>query len=96
MSLRQGEDEDTFETGDVIDHRFKVVKRLGRGGYGRAIAQIHCLQLGEIYSAKDVKTDEVVAVKVERVSKPGNLVHEEEILRALQGRETVSLLNLSL
>eukprot|EP01127_Copromyxa_protea_P003680 TRINITY_DN1347_c0_g1_i2.p1 TRINITY_DN1347_c0_g1~~TRINITY_DN1347_c0_g1_i2.p1 ORF type:complete len:396 (-),score=80.11 TRINITY_DN1347_c0_g1_i2:367-1554(-) len=72
MSLRQGEDEDTFESGDTIDNRFKVIRRLGRGGYG------------EIYSAKDHKTSELVAVKVERISKPGNLVHEEEILRALQ------------
>lgn len=40
--------------------------------------------LGEIYGALDVKTEEAVAVKVERVAKPGNLVHEEEILKALQ------------
>lgn len=54
-----------------------------------------CSQPGEIYSAKDVKTDDLVAVKVERVSKPGNLVHEEEILRALQGSNVMFVLTVS-
>eukprot|EP01130_Rhizamoeba_saxonica_P012878 TRINITY_DN5471_c0_g1_i4.p1 TRINITY_DN5471_c0_g1~~TRINITY_DN5471_c0_g1_i4.p1 ORF type:complete len:316 (-),score=49.04 TRINITY_DN5471_c0_g1_i4:265-1191(-) len=64
-------DEDIFTTGDVIDSRFQVIRRLGRGGYG------------EIYACKNNRTGEPLAVKVERASKPGNLLDEELILSDL-------------
>lgn len=68
------EEEDIFKEGDVISGRYEVVKRLGKGGYG------------EIYEAKDLTTGAHVAVKVERVSKPGNLLEEEKIVRHLNER----------
>jgi serine/threonine protein kinase len=67
------EEEDIFSEGDVIDEKYKIVKRLGKGGYG------------EIYSARHIRTGDSVAVKVERLSKPGNLLEEERILRNLKG-----------
>jgi hypothetical protein len=44
------EEEDIFSEGDVIDEKYKIVKRLGKGGYGkyhnivniRAILSIFC------------------------------------------------------
>jgi len=71
-SIEEDED-DLFQEGDLIDDKYKVTKKLGRGGYG------------EIYAAKMLKTGESVAVKVERVDKPGNLLEEETILRNLKG-----------
>eukprot|EP01120_Amphizonella_sp_Union-15-10_P016808 TRINITY_DN9092_c0_g1_i1.p1 TRINITY_DN9092_c0_g1~~TRINITY_DN9092_c0_g1_i1.p1 ORF type:complete len:416 (+),score=60.69 TRINITY_DN9092_c0_g1_i1:31-1248(+) len=65
------DEEDIFQPGDCIDKRFEVIKRLGKGGYG------------EIYKTKDYNTGAHVAVKVERLSKPGNLFEEESILRSL-------------
>jgi len=70
------EEEDIFQEGDYIDERYEVIKRLGKGGYG------------EIYSAKDLTNTTYIAVKVERVSKPGNLLEEEKILRALNGESS--------
>lgn len=29
------EEEDIFSEGDVIDEKYKIVKRLGKGGYGK-------------------------------------------------------------
>eukprot|EP01125_Pyxidicula_operculata_P004186 TRINITY_DN1614_c0_g1_i2.p1 TRINITY_DN1614_c0_g1~~TRINITY_DN1614_c0_g1_i2.p1 ORF type:complete len:331 (+),score=35.13 TRINITY_DN1614_c0_g1_i2:117-1109(+) len=65
------DEEDIFSEGELIDDKYMVIKRLGRGGYG------------EIFACKSVKSGEPVAVKVERVSKPGNLLEEEEILKNL-------------
>jgi len=66
------EEEDIFQVGDLIDDKYKVNEKLGRGGYG------------EIYACKYTKSGESVAVKVERVTKPGNLKEEETILRSLK------------
>jgi len=41
---------------------------------------------GEIYCCRNLKIYKNVAVKVERVSKPGNLLEEEKILRNLNGK----------
>jgi len=68
------EEEDIFTDRDLINDRYEVVKRLGKGGYG------------EIYQARDVTNGQLVAVKVERVTKPGNLLEEEKILRSLNER----------
>jgi tau tubulin kinase len=66
-------DDELFQEGDIIDDKYKIFKNIGRGGYG------------EIYACKTLKTSEAVAVKVERVCKPGNLAEEESILRDLKG-----------
>lgn len=66
---------DIFSRNDIIDGKFVVHKRLGKGGYG------------EIYSTSLVNDDEnMVAVKVERVGKQGNLVEEIRILQSLKDR----------
>jgi serine/threonine protein kinase len=66
------EEDDLFKEGDIIDDKYKVIRRLGKGGYG------------EIYAALHLKSGEPVAVKVERLNKPGNLLEEERILRNLK------------
>jgi hypothetical protein len=48
---------------------------------------------GEIYAARHLKSGEPVAVKVERLNKPGNLLEEERILRNLKGRIFESILS---
>lgn len=75
---------DTFTTGDIIDEKFTVKKKLGRGGYGRNTRFCLLTLTGEIYWCT-TKENNQVALKVERVVKPGNLREEELILKALQG-----------
>lgn len=62
---------DIFEVGNVIDDTYVISSRLGKGGYG------------EIYRATSIKDGSVVAVKVERASKSGNLFDELNILNTL-------------
>jgi len=73
------DDEEMFQDGDIIDSHFKVLKRLGRGGYG----EIYSCDVVKPLSSSSAELS-IVAVKVERVSKPGNLLEEESILRALR------------
>eukprot|EP01128_Nolandella_sp_AFSM9_P000619 TRINITY_DN10770_c0_g1_i1.p1 TRINITY_DN10770_c0_g1~~TRINITY_DN10770_c0_g1_i1.p1 ORF type:complete len:386 (-),score=67.45 TRINITY_DN10770_c0_g1_i1:108-1265(-) len=62
-----------FEKGDIIHERYEVVERIGRGGYG------------EIFLCLDSKFDDkAVAIKAERVTKPGNLLEELAILNTLK------------
>jgi serine/threonine protein kinase len=62
---------DIFEIGNVIDDQYVISARLGKGGYG------------EIYRATSIKDGSVVAVKVERATKSGNLFEELSILNTL-------------
>lgn len=62
---------DIFEIGNVIDDSYVISGRLGKGGYG------------EIYRATCIKDGSVVAVKVERASKSGNLFEELNIINTL-------------
>jgi len=62
---------DIFEIGNVIDDQYVISARLGKGGYG------------EIYRATSIKDGTIVAVKVERASKSGNLHDELSILNTL-------------
>lgn len=62
---------DIFEIGHVIDDNYVISARLGKGGYG------------EIYRATSISDGSVVAVKVERASKSGNLCEELNILNIL-------------
>lgn len=62
---------DIFDIGNVIDETYVISARLGKGGYG------------EIYRATSIKDGSVVAVKVERSSKSGNLFEELGILNTL-------------
>jgi len=60
-----------FSEGDLIGKSYRVVKKLGRGGYG------------EIFACVTVPSGERVAVKVERICRNGNLKDEEAILKTL-------------
>jgi len=57
----------------MINDRYKLLKRIGSGAFGL------------IFSAKNVTTDEVVAVKLEPTSKIDTLTHEAAVLQHLAG-----------
>ncbi|XP_049848379.1 probable serine/threonine-protein kinase DDB_G0292354 isoform X2 [Schistocerca gregaria] len=61
-----------FNVGDKIDTNYTIIAQIGRGGYG------------EIYKARRLSDGLVVAVKVEKSNKPGNLVQEIRVLKVLQ------------
>lgn len=61
-----------FSEGDSIGKSYRVVKRLGRGGYG------------EIFACLTKDSGDRVAVKVERTTRIGNLQEEEAILQAIK------------
>lgn len=67
----QREEESMFQEGDIIGKTYRVVKRLGRGGYG------------EIFACVSSAGDRV-AIKVERTCRTGNLQEEEAILQVLK------------
>lgn len=75
---------DIFEIGNVIDDQYVISARLGKGGYG------------EIYRATSIKDGSIVAVKVERASKSGNLHDELSILNTLTRTSLLFLPSLSL
>ena len=55
----------------MINDRYKLIKRIGSGAFGL------------IFSARNVNTDENVAVKLEPTAKPDTLTHEAAILQHL-------------
>ena len=57
----------------MINDRYKLLKRVGSGAFGL------------IFSAKNVTTDEVVAVKLEPTSQIDTLTHEAAVLQRLAG-----------
>lgn len=85
---------DIFSINDIIDGKYVVHKRLGKGGYGKSILMLYKLikvdwplsiYSGEIYSTSVLNEDKMYAVKVERVGKHGNLAEEIKILKSLKG-----------
>ena len=55
----------------MINKRYKLMKRIGSGAFGL------------IFSAKNVNTDEIVAVKLEPTSQTDTLTHEAAVLQHL-------------
>lgn len=73
----------------IIKGRWKLVKKIGQGAFGKLL-QIITIGLipceGEIYQAKNIITNEMVAIKVEKVdSKKQVLKLEVAVLKKLQG-----------
>jgi len=60
-----------FCSSSMINDRYKLVKRIGSGAFGL------------IFSAKNVNTDEIVAVKLEPTSQTDTLTHEAAVLQHL-------------
>ena len=57
----------------MINNRYKLIRRIGSGAFGL------------IFSAKNVNTDEIVAVKLEPTAKTDTLTHEAAVLQHLSG-----------
>jgi serine/threonine protein kinase len=55
----------------MINDRYKLMKRIGSGAFGL------------LFSAKNVNTDEIVAVKLEPTAQPDTLTHEAAVLQHL-------------
>ncbi|XP_076662901.1 tau-tubulin kinase asator isoform X3 [Andrena cerasifolii] len=70
--------EDLLQPGHVVKERWKVVKKIGGGGFG------------EIYEGLDLMTREQVALKVESARQPKQVLKMEvAVLKKLQGKEHV-------
>ncbi|XP_019772963.2 tau-tubulin kinase homolog Asator isoform X3 [Dendroctonus ponderosae] len=70
--------EDLLQPGHVVKERWKVVKKIGGGGFG------------EIYEGQDLLTKEQVALKVESARQPKQVLKMEvAVLKKLQGKEHI-------
>ncbi|XP_050731556.1 uncharacterized protein LOC127006078 isoform X3 [Eriocheir sinensis] len=70
--------EDLLQPGHVVKERWKVVRKIGGGGFG------------EIYEGQDLVTREQVALKLESAKQPKQVLKMEvAVLKKLQGREHV-------
>ncbi|KAK6633702.1 hypothetical protein RUM44_004309 [Polyplax serrata] len=70
--------EDLLQPGHVVKERWKVVRKIGGGGFG------------EIYEGLDLLTKEQVALKVESARQPKQVLKMEvAVLKKLQGKEHV-------
>ncbi|KAK4878012.1 hypothetical protein RN001_010518 [Aquatica leii] len=70
--------EDLLQPGHVVKERWKVIKKIGGGGFG------------EIYEGLDLITREQVALKVESARQPKQVLKMEvAVLKKLQGKEHV-------
>nr|XP_036217934.1 tau-tubulin kinase homolog Asator-like isoform X2 [Bactrocera oleae] len=70
--------EDLLQPGHVVKERWKVVRKIGGGGFG------------EIYEGQDLITREQVALKVESARQPKQVLKMEvAVLKKLQGKEHV-------
>lgn len=66
--------EDLLQPGHVVKERWKVVRKIGGGGFG------------EIYEGQDLITREQVALKVESARQPKQVLKMEvAVLKKLQG-----------
>lgn len=66
--------EDLLQPGHVVKERWKVVRKIGGGGFG------------EIYEGQDLVTREQVALKVESARQPKQVLKMEvAVLKKLQG-----------
>lgn len=69
--------EDLLQPGHVVKERWKVVRKIGGGGFG------------EIYEGQDLITREQVALKVESARQPKQVLKMEvAVLKKLQGMHT--------
>jgi tau tubulin kinase len=85
----------------VIKGRWKILRKIGQGAFGILLC-LHHLRLqindnyvyaGEIYSGRDVNTNKLVAIKVERVdSKKQVLKLEVAVLKKLQSMYSATVL----
>lgn len=67
--------EDLLSPGHVVKERWKVVRKIGGGGFG------------EIYEGQDLITREQVALKVESARQPKQVLKMEvAVLKKLQGK----------
>lgn len=74
--------EDLLQPGHVVKERWKVVRKIGGGGFG------------EIYEGQDLITREQVALKVESARQPKQVLKMEvAVLKKLQGKEKKKSLN---
>ncbi|XP_042235977.1 uncharacterized protein LOC121875476 isoform X6 [Homarus americanus] len=70
--------EDLLQPGHVVKERWKVLRKIGGGGFG------------EIYEGQDLVTREQVALKLESAKQPKQVLKMEvAVLKKLQGREHV-------
>ncbi|XP_013793954.1 rho-associated protein kinase 1-like [Limulus polyphemus] len=70
--------EDLLQPGHVVKERWKVVKKIGGGGFG------------EIYEGLDLVTKELVAIKLESAKQAKQVLKMEvAVLKKLQGKEHV-------
>ncbi|UYV70533.1 TTBK2 [Cordylochernes scorpioides] len=70
--------EDLLQPGHVVKERWKVVRKIGGGGFG------------EIYEGLDTVTKELVALKLESAKQPKQVLKMEvAVLKKLQGRDHV-------
>ncbi|CAH0549592.1 unnamed protein product [Brassicogethes aeneus] len=70
--------EDLLQPGHVVKERWKVIKKIGGGGFG------------EIYEGLDLITREQVALKVESARQPKQVLKMEvAVLKKLQGKEHI-------
>lgn len=70
--------EDLLQAGQVVKDRWKVVRKIGGGGFG------------EIYEGLDTVTKESVALKLESAKQPKQVLKMEvAVLKKLQGRDHV-------
>lgn len=70
--------EDLLQAGQVVKDRWKVVRKIGGGGFG------------EIYEGLDLVTKEPVALKLESAKQPKQVLKMEvAVLKKLQGRDHV-------
>ncbi|XP_069974991.1 uncharacterized protein [Penaeus vannamei] len=68
--------EDLLQPGHVVKERWKVIRKIGGGGFG------------EIYEGQDLVTREQVALKLESARQPKQVLKMEvAVLKKLQGRE---------
>ncbi|KAH0620655.1 hypothetical protein JD844_021325 [Phrynosoma platyrhinos] len=73
-----GEQPDILSVGILVKERWKVLKKIGGGGFG------------EIYDALDLLTRENVALKVESAQQPKQVLKMEvAVLKKLQGKDHV-------
>jgi casein kinase 1 epsilon len=63
----------SFARSSMINNRYKLIRRIGSGAFGL------------IFSAKNVNTDEIVAVKLEPTAQADTLTHEAAVLQHLSG-----------
>ncbi|KAK2727888.1 tau-tubulin kinase homolog Asator-like isoform X2 [Artemia franciscana] len=70
--------EDLLQPGHVVKERWKVIRKIGGGGFG------------EIYEGQDLVTREHVALKLESAKQPKQVLKMEvAVLKRLQGKEHV-------